>query len=258
MIDRSRREDEQQGQQGGWNDDPRGEGKRRGRTRQPEQREGAGADAPATGHGWSAQEGHHPAHGRDDWRAAGSQSFAADYGMRSGADYDRPMQRHAGYGLSRGDAFGSGYGPDYAHERSDHDPRHRGFLARAGDGIAAWFGHEEPPPRPEPDYRGRGPAGYTRSDERIREDVNDRLTDHPRLDARRITVTVENGEVTLDGKVSSRAAKRRAEDCIDYVSGVTHVQNNLRVEHWYDAWAAAAGMPTSTTGTSSLSLDPDD
>ena len=36
--------------------------------------------------------------------------------------------------------------------------------------------------------------------------------------------------VTLDGTVSTRLQKRRAEDCAEDVSGVKHVQNNLRVQ----------------------------
>jgi len=35
--------------------------------------------------------------------------------------------------------------------------------------------------------------------------------------------------VTLAGTVGSRSDKRRAEDCVDAISGVKHVQNNLRV-----------------------------
>ena len=50
------------------------------------------------------------------------------------------------------------------------------------------------------------------------------------VDARQISVTVNNGEVTLDGTVPSREQKRRAEDCIDDLSGVKNVQNNLRVQ----------------------------
>jgi osmotically-inducible protein OsmY len=50
------------------------------------------------------------------------------------------------------------------------------------------------------------------------------------VDASNITVAVNNGEVTLDGTVSTRLQKRRAEDCAEDVSGVKHVQNNLRVQ----------------------------
>ncbi len=44
-----------------------------------------------------------------------------------------------------------------------------------------------------------------------------------------IHVTVASREVTLSGLVESREARRRAEDLAEAVSGVAHVQNNLRV-----------------------------
>src|SRR6266498_1193605 len=78
-------------------------------------------------------------------------------------------------------------------------------------------------------YAGRGPRGYRRSDERIREDVNERLTDDWRVDASDIEVSVDNGLVTLAGSVGSRAEKRRAEDVAESVSGVMDVSNQLRV-----------------------------
>lgn len=79
-------------------------------------------------------------------------------------------------------------------------------------------------------HKGRGPKSYTRSDDRIREDVNDRLTDEPEIDATEIEVKVNGGEVTLSGTVDSREAKRRAEDVVEAISGVKHVQNNLRIQ----------------------------
>ena len=78
-------------------------------------------------------------------------------------------------------------------------------------------------------HRGKGPKGYRRSDARIREDVNDRLADDPSVDASDIEVTVKDAEVTLTGHVTDRFEKRRAEDCVENASGVTHVQNNLRI-----------------------------
>lgn len=105
----------------------------------------------------------------------------------------------------------------------------RSFMDRAADEVASWLGDEDAEARREEDHRGRGPKGYRRSDARIEEDVNDRLTDDRLVDAREITVSVADQEITLDGYVDSRRAKRRAEGCADSVSGVTHVQNNLRV-----------------------------
>jgi osmotically-inducible protein OsmY len=114
---------------------------------------------------------------------------------------------------------------------------------RAGDEVASWFGDEDAERRRRMDaaregrHRGRGPKGYARSDERIREDVSDRLSDDPEVDASEIEVSVANGEVTLTGTVESREARRRAEDCAEAVSGVKYVQNNLRMKE-----GASSGM----------------
>lgn len=75
----------------------------------------------------------------------------------------------------------------------------------------------------------KGPRGYRRTDARILEDVNDRLADDPAIDASDIEVTVKDAEVTLSGHVTDRWEKRRAEDCAERVSGIAHVQNNLRI-----------------------------
>lgn len=136
------------------------------------------------------------------------------------------------YGATSRD-FGGGYAEgnrnDYGlrHRRDyDHD---RGFLERAGDEVASWFGDEDAERRREMDHSGRGPSEYTRSDERIHEDACDNLTHDRYVDASDVKVSVSNGEITLDGHVDNRRAKRHAEDCIDRISGVRHVQNNLRV-----------------------------
>ena len=78
-------------------------------------------------------------------------------------------------------------------------------------------------------FTGRGPRGYRRSDERIREEVNDRLTDHGDIDASEIEVNVMDGDVVLEGFVDDRRTKRLAEDVAESVSGVRDVINHLRV-----------------------------
>jgi osmotically-inducible protein OsmY len=156
----------------------------------------------------------------------------------SGVDY-RPDNGTDRYGTADRygtDRYGSGaYGSDDRgsadryRNRGDQGEQ-RGFMERAGDEVASWFGDERASQRREMDqHRGKGPKGYQRSDTRIEEDINDRLSDDPVLDASNITVTVKEAEVTLDGFVSSRWDKRRAEDLVDDISGVRHVQNNLRI-----------------------------
>ncbi len=66
--------------------------------------------------------------------------------------------------------------------------------------------------RQQDEHRGRGPRNYTRSGDRIREDVSDRLTDDWGVDASDIEVNVSGTEVTLTGTVlepRSAPARRR-------------------------------------------------
>ena len=79
-------------------------------------------------------------------------------------------------------------------------------------------------------HRGRGPKGYQRSDERLREDICERLTDANDIDASDISVEVSGAEVTLSGSVADRRMKRAAEDLIEECSGVKQVHNALRID----------------------------
>jgi hypothetical protein len=81
-------------------------------------------------------------------------------------------------------------------------------------------------------FAGRGPKNYRRSDDRIAEDVNDRLTRHPDVDASEVECHVKDGVVTLSGTVDSRRTRRLAEEIIEDISGVRDVENHLKVsEH---------------------------
>jgi hypothetical protein len=91
--------------------------------------------------------------------------------------------------------------------------------------------------RPESETRGRfygrGPRGYRRSDERIREDVNERLARHPDLDPSEVDVTVENGVVKLSGIVEDRREKRLVEDIIEDIMGIDDIDNHLKVRRGF-------------------------
>jgi hypothetical protein len=130
----------------------------------------------------------------------------------------------AGYG---GGGFGtSGYGGG---QRGDMERHVSGPVPGERDRREGIGGNGYAGDRTDGPHRGRGPKGYRRSDERILEDVSDRLTEDPHVDARAFEVRIEDGEITLDGFVGSRWEKRHAEDIAEGVSGVQHVQNNLRV-----------------------------
>lgn len=88
-------------------------------------------------------------------------------------------------------------------------------------------------------FFGRGPKGYRRSSERIREEVSDRLMISPDVDASDIEVRVENGVVTLSGTVEDRHQKRIAEYIAEDSAGVDDVNNEIRIRHGF--WANASG-----------------
>lgn len=197
---------------------------------------------------------------REDDRRFPMRDYARDYseedsyagrgfsygGYYAPASYERYyLAAPAGYGpadYDDGGLYGAGpYKPRSYMERRYGSPgdyrrdgyqrnEDRGFFERAGDEVASWFGSEDAQRRREMDarFRGSGPKNYTRSDDRIHEDVCNRLSDDPYLDASDIEVSVNSGEVTLDGTVNDRLAKRRAEDLSEMALGVKHVQNNLR------------------------------
>lgn len=129
----------------------------------------------------------------------------------------------------------------YDSRPAGRDRNDRAWWERGRDEVASWFGDDDAEHRRRLDeertggpHRGKGPKGYRRSEERIREDAYDRLTDDDYVDATDIQVQIEGDELVLTGTVHTRAEKRRAEDLVERVSGVRNVQNRLRVERGGD------------------------
>jgi osmotically-inducible protein OsmY len=174
--------------------------------------------------------------------------------------YGRP---HGGQGFNR-PGYGREYGNYGSRQYSNYDQERyrrnddRDWWDRTTDEVASWFGDEDAERRRRMDeirdHRGRGPKGYTRSDERIREDINDRLTYDPRVDASDIEVSVNNAEVTLSGKVNQRTAKRTAEDIAESVSGVRNVENRIRVDNQNVdySYPSSGSTANSSSGTSGI------
>ena len=231
--DRDRYRDDR-GDYGGYGEGSRYEpyGTERGGYRRRDEDYGRGDYADASRSGMAGR-GMGP---RGYSRAGGGNEGGRDYTDRNygGPDYGRQDYGRQGYGQGR---YGAG---------SDD----RGFFEKAGDEVASWFGDEDAQRRRERDagHRGRGPRNYSRSDDRIREDVSDRLSDDRHIDASDIEVSVSGGEVTLDGTVENRFAKRHAEDLAESCSGVKHVQNNLRVKDRQGGSAGPAGASASGSG----------
>ena len=76
---------------------------------------------------------------------------------------------------------------------------------------------------------GKGPKGWTRSDEKIREDACEALYCDFHVDASNIDVSVKDGCIFLRGTVESREVKKHAENCVEKISGIIDVHNELRI-----------------------------
>lgn len=191
----------------------------------------------------------------DRGRYGQGQSFGGAHGgFSSGRNYGRPDYGRGGYDYGERDTGRRDYGErDFGKGESED----RSWWDRTTDEVSSWFGDDEAERRRERDrqqqgqYRGKGPRNYSRSDDRIKEDINDRLSDDPFIDASDIEVTVNNGDVTLTGTVDHRSTKRRAEDLAEAVSGVKNVENRIRV-----GTSATSGNPSGTTGSQSSSAVP--
>ena len=167
------------------------------------------ADAPSGG-SWS---GGSDWRGEPDWRRQSRSQSQFDRGTEP---WQGNNERDAGTGRNYG-SMSSGTGNRYAGgswSSGGFSGGSSGFTDRSGQGS----------------FAGRGPRNYQRSDERIREEVNERLTDDHRVDASDIEVEVRNGEVILRGRVDERRDKRMAEEVVENLPGVKDVRNELRVE----------------------------
>ena len=200
-------------------------------------------------------------YGRDWDRYGGENRFGRDWN-RYGRDWDYG-HNVIGYEAGRGgyEAGRGGNRDRWTSERSFGDRPGRDYGYDYGQGFSSsrygsagdygtqrlegrWEGRARGP------FFGRGPRGYQRSDDRIREDVCDRLSDDPWIDASDVEVIVRSGEVTLTGMVRDRNDKRRIEDVVEDITGVREVHNNVRVSQGWEGSSMRESQHQGTTTTS--------
>jgi hypothetical protein len=180
--------------------------------------------------GYSSQSGGYGQHTQDwDRSPYARQDFSRSQSNYGGRDAFRTQESN--WGSSQG--YGGQFRGDQGREDESWGQQIRQAGQQAARSIKRVF---------------RGPKNYRRSDERIREDVSDRLGLQDTLDPSEIEVTVSSGEVTLSGTVQSRREKYLAEEIADDVSGVNEVNNQLRVRR-EEASTATMSTPSTTTST---------
>lgn len=210
----------------------------------------------ATGRGTGGR--HRGQAGYEESRPRGYQGEDTIYGMterKPGREFGGPWgeaSRESGggrgrqEGTGRAPGWGEGRGRDAGPVRDEFGrdrlgsygaeyEQYREQASRGGERAGGRFSGGGFEPRgqqarpPAGPHAGRGPKGWKRSDERIMDEVCERLEEHPDLDASGIEVSVSEGEVTLAGTVDDRSAKRLAEDLAEAVPGVRDVHNRMRV-----------------------------
>lgn len=112
-------------------------------------------------------------------------------------------------------------GRDEAYHSGERTGPEAGYEAGPEGGFRPRSQHNKPA-RPMP------PKGYKRSDERILEDVCERLS-RSGLDIRNVSVSVKDGYVSLGGEVTDRHMKHAVEDVAASCGGVDDVDNGLKV-----------------------------
>lgn len=152
-------------------------------------------------------------------------------GPREDPKRDDPF-RLTGHGGSQGGYGSSFYEAARGRGRSREAPaEYRGEVPQGG----SFFGANHPESS-EPRRRmfRRGPKGYQRSDERLREDISERLMRAMHIDSSDVSITVTDGKVILEGTVADRAMKHAIEDLADACPGVQDVENRIRVRREAD------------------------
>jgi osmotically-inducible protein OsmY len=150
----------------------------------------------------------------------GYREFDREWGSDDQSEQYFGSGRHYGGGFgtapgSRASAAGAPEAPGYAREGAWSD-------------AADWTPEDERVTTAPISHRGRGPKGYTRSDERLLETICERLTEDPRIDAGDIEVEVKQQAVTLRGSVADRRTKYAVEELVED-TGARDIDNQLRV-----------------------------
>jgi hypothetical protein len=170
------------------------------------------------------------------------------YGQGRGWDFGEEPRSRGRMGRGNGgDIQSYGWGRQSESYLARNPMEGAGYYQRGAEGRFQEPFRSQHPEMGDGPYSGKGPEGYQRSNDGIREDVCQRLQAHGWIDASKCKVKVEGGIVTLEGSVASREEKRLANDVAESVSGVRDVRNllELRTE---DRSESAAGSSMASPG----------
>ena len=199
---------------------------------------------------WRPEWRRDPPHGNQEFRDRRAGGVGYERRSARRLEDDEPYEPSEGY---------EPFEPDHPREEgtpfsAGPSPRYlgTGFPGRGGPGFTGgYYGFGRGTPEPdwragrryppgdderglEPDWRTErryppGPKGYQRSDERLREDISERLMEARYIDSSDVTVAVSGAKVVLEGTVPERRMKHAIEDLADACPGVQDIENRIRV-----------------------------
>lgn len=211
----------------GYEETRQGEAGSRGRTHGWDEEDRSGMRGQGS---WGQDRSDQLQYGLPRQGRAGAQRQEAHAGYRSpeagSARYSQGSHEYRSYG---GREAGEGYGHSSGYGSPEQD-RYAGggyggtsFVSPADTQLGhSGLGRQN--------YSGMGPKNYKRSDERINEDLCERLTQDRDIDASELEVRIAEGTATLEGTVPQRWMKHRAEDIADGCAGVRNVENRVKVQ----------------------------
>ncbi len=147
-----------------------------------------------------------------------------------------------GYGYQGGPGSQGGIGPNPAGSRGQGGQNGGNYSGgNYGQGRFAQGGSfaGTQPNQQSRGFQGVGPKGYARSDERLKEEISERLSDDPDIDASDVSIECSNGKITLSGQVDERWMKHHIENLVDRSSGVKDIDNRLTIGQRQDARSTA-------------------
>jgi osmotically-inducible protein OsmY len=173
----------------------------------------------------------------------GQDSYGQDSSGQDSSGQDSYGQGHGRYGRHE-QSWGSGsYGMGQGrYGQGGYGAEREGLGQGHGYGQGAYSGSQRV---------RRGPKGYKRSDERLKEDISERLMNSVHIDAAEVSVEVQNGKVTLEGSVPERRMKHQIEDLVDNCPGVQDIDNRVRVARGESESESGTASGLSGTGASS-------
>lgn len=203
------------------------------------------------GYGHSGQErwgnerfGEHGQQGFGQGGQYGYSQYGANFGQQGGSEYGRPGHQRWSQGASYTPMSGTyGYGQGNQGDRGGFSDRNQSGFGQGFGSGSSMYGTNQPEhhrwgggqgfgerfSERFGERRGKAPRTYQRGDERIRDEICERIARETDIDASEVDIQVQSGEVTLSGMVENRSCKRELEDIAETVFGVRDVHNNLKV-----------------------------